>query len=235
MNGQAIAVRGLHLSRGSRHILSGVDLEVTRGEVVALMGASGSGKTTVLRVLAGLESFESGTVDVEGAIVAQGSPPPDSIGRLRQKVGMVFQFHCLFEHLPALQNVTLALLHVHRTPRAEAEARAHRLLAALGVEHRARALPRELSGGEAQRVAIARALATDPPVLLMDEPTASLDPSRRMELASLVRSLAERPRTLLVATHDEDFAAAAATRVLHMRDGRITAGSEAVNQSVGLP
>jgi ABC-type polar amino acid transport system ATPase subunit len=191
MNGQAIAVRGLHLSRGSRHILSGVDLEVTRGEVVALMGASGSGKTTVLRVLAGLESFESGTVDVEGAVVAQGSPPPDSIGRLRQKVGMVFQFHCLFEHLPALQNVTLALLHVHRTPRA--------------------------------------------PVLLMDEPTASLDPSRRMELASLVRSLAERPRTLLVATHDEDFAAAAATRVLHMRDGRITAGSEAVNQSVGLP
>jgi polar amino acid transport system ATP-binding protein len=222
MNGPAIAVRGLHLSRGTRQILSGVDLEVTRGEVVALMGASGSGKTTVLRVLAGLESFEQGTVDVEGAVVMHGPSAPERITRLRQKVGMVFQFHCLFEHLPALQNVTLALLHVHRTPRAEAEARARDLLAALGVEHRARALPRELSGGEAQRVAIARALATDPPVLLMDEPTASLDPSRRMELASVVRSLAERPRTLLVATHDEDFAAATATRVLHMRDGRVT-------------
>ena len=103
----------------------------------------------------------------------------------------------------------------------EAERRAHELLAALGVDHRAAALPRELSGGEAQRVAIARALATDPPVLLMDEPTASLDPSRRLELASLVRSLSERPRTLLVATHDDDFAAAAATRVIQMSDGRI--------------
>jgi ABC-type polar amino acid transport system ATPase subunit len=134
---------------------------------------------------------------------------------------MVFQFHYLFEHLPALKNVTLALEHVQRLPRTEAEHKAHQLLRTLGVEHRATALPRELSGGEAQRVAIARALATDPPVLLMDEPTASLDPSRRSELASLLRSLAGRRRTLLIATHDEDFAATAATRVLHVRDGRI--------------
>jgi polar amino acid transport system ATP-binding protein len=105
--------------------------------------------------------------------------------------------------------------------RPDAERRARELLRTLGVEHRAGALPRELSGGEAQRVAIARALATDPQVLLMDEPTASLDPARRSELKSLVRSLAGRDRTLLVATHDEDFAEGAARRVLHVRDGRI--------------
>jgi len=112
-------------------------------------------------------------------------------------------------------------VHVQRTARPEAERRARALLESLGVEHRAAALPRELSGGEAQRVAIARALATDPPVLLMDEPTASLDPERRLELAALVKSLAGRSRTLLMATHDQDFAEAAATRVLYVRDGRI--------------
>ncbi len=138
---------------------------------------------------------------------------------------MVFQFHCLFEHLPALQNVTLAPVHVQRVARPDAERRARELLESLGVEHRAAALPRELSGGEAQRVAIARALATDPPVLLMDEPTASLDPARRLELAALVKSLAGRDRTLLVATHDQDFAEAAATRVLYLRDGRVASGS----------
>lgn len=221
MSDPSVSVRGLRLRRGTRDILAGVGFDVERGEVIALMGASGSGKTTILRALAGLETFEQGSVTVEGVAVPEGSSQPEAIRRLRQKVGMVFQFHCLFEHLPALQNITLALVHVQGVARTEAERRAHELLAALGVEHRATALPRELSGGEAQRVAIARALATDPPVLLMDEPTASLDPSRRLELASLVRSLAGRNRTLLIATHDEDFASAAADRVLHMQEWRI--------------
>jgi ABC-type polar amino acid transport system ATPase subunit len=221
MSAAAIAVHDVHLRRGSREVLRGVTFEVARGEVVALMGVSGSGKSTILRAIAGLEPFEHGTLAVAGAVLPEGPPRPQSIRELRRKVGMVFQFHCLFEHLTALDNVTLAPVHVQRMTRSDAERRARELLATLGVEHRAGALPRELSGGEAQRVAIARALATDPQVLLMDEPTASLDPARRTELQSLVRSLAGRDRTLLVATHDEDFAEGAATRVLHVRDGRI--------------
>jgi ABC-type polar amino acid transport system ATPase subunit len=221
MTDRVVGIHDLHLRRGAREVLRGITLEIGRGEVVALMGASGSGKTTILRAIAGLEAFERGGLDVDGVRVPAGPSAPDAIRALRRKVGMVFQFHCLFEHLPALKNVTLALEHVQRMPRAEAEQKAHHLLQALGVEHRATALPRELSGGEAQRIAIARALATDPPVLLMDEPTASLDPSRRTELAALLRSLAGRRRTLLIATHDGDFAETAATRVLHVRDGRI--------------
>ncbi|MGH9333684.1 MAG: ATP-binding cassette domain-containing protein, partial [Vicinamibacteria bacterium] len=158
-----LEIRGLRLNRGHRQVLCGVDLEVRKGEMVALMGLSGSGKTTILRAIAGLEAYGEGTIQAE-------------------KVGMVFQFHYLFEHLSALANVWLALVHVQRVGRAEAEARAQLLLDQLGVGPRAHALPRELSGGEAQRVAIARALAVDPPLLLLDEPTASLDPARQNEL-----------------------------------------------------
>jgi len=139
-------------------------------------------------------------------------------------VGMVFQFHCLFEHLTALENVCLAPVHAHGVGQDEARRRALDLLGAFGVQHRAHALPRQLSGGEAQRVAIARALAVDPPVLLMDEPTASLDPIRRGELGTLLRGLVEQGRTLMVATHDEDFARDFATRIVRMVDGLVVAG-----------
>lgn len=219
--GPAVAVRDLALRRGARQVLNGVSFEVQRGEVVVLMGASGSGKTTVLRAMAGLEPFDAGLIDIEGVVVKPNGSVRDPLRALRQKVGMVFQFHGLFEHLSVLQNITLALVHVHRVAQAEADQRGRALLTSLGVEHRAAALPRELSGGEAQRVAIARALATDPPVLLMDEPTASLDPSRRTELAALVASVADHSRTLLIVTHDEDFADAVATRRLVMQDGRV--------------
>lgn len=197
-----LSIRGLRLSRGSRTILSEVNLEAARGEVVALMGLSGSGKTTILRVLAGLEQADAGEV---------------TVGR----VGMVFQFHYLFEHLTALENVCLAPLHVTRAARAEAESRAHSLLEGLGVGHRAGALPRELSGGEAQRVAIARALAMDPPVLLLDEPTASLDPARRFELGETLRGLAGSGRTLLITSHDDDFVRDVSTRVVVLAGGRV--------------
>jgi ABC-type polar amino acid transport system ATPase subunit len=208
----------VHLSRGSREVLRGVTFELCRGEVVALMGPSGSGKTTILRAIAGLEAIDRGTICVADVTVRgegrQNERP------LRAKSAMVFQFHCLFEHLPAVHNVWLAPVHVQGIARADAEPRARELLRTLGVEHRANALPRELSGGEAQRVAIARALAVDAPVLLMDEPTASLDPDRRAELAILVRSLVDRRRALIVATHDEEFARAVATRVIRLQDGR---------------
>jgi ABC-type polar amino acid transport system ATPase subunit len=217
----AISINGLALTRGARPVLAGVDLQVARGEVVTLMGASGSGKTTILRVLAGLEPFQAGAVAVEGVTLPAGPPVADRVRALREKLGMVFQFHCLFEHLPAIENVALALVHVRRVRHDEARRVALDLLGSLGVDRRAHALPRELSGGEAQRVAIARALATDPPVLLMDEPTASLDPARRAELAALVNRLAARPRALLIATHDEDFASQTQSRIVRLHEGRV--------------
>jgi ABC-type polar amino acid transport system ATPase subunit len=205
-----------------RDVLDGVTFDVPRGELVALMGPSGSGKTTILRVIAGLEPFQSGTVQVEDLAIDSGAwLTPTTVRALRRKVGMVFQFHHLFEHLPAIKNVWLAPVHAYGVPLREAERRARELLAVLGVEHRAAALPRELSGGEAQRVAIARALAVDPPLLLMDEPTASLDQARRMELRDLLRGLLRDGRTLIVATHDEEFARGCAARVLRVIEGRV--------------
>jgi polar amino acid transport system ATP-binding protein len=217
-----LRVQALDLRRAVRGVLEGVTFEVPRGELVALMGPSGSGKTTILRVIAGLEPFQSGTVQVEDLAMDSGAwLTPATLRALRRKVGMVFQFHHLFEHLPAIKNVWLAPVHAYGVPLREAERRARELLAALGVEHRAAALPRELSGGEAQRVAIARALAVDPPLLLMDEPTASLDQARRMELGDLLRGLLRDGRTLIVATHDEEFARGCATRVLRVMEGRV--------------
>jgi ABC-type polar amino acid transport system ATPase subunit len=222
VSAMVLRVRALGLRRGARGVLADVTFDVPRGELVALMGPSGAGKTTILRVVAGLEPFQSGTVQVEDLAMDGGAwLTPIALAALRCKVGMVFQFHHLFEHLPAIKNVWLAPVHVHGVPLREAERRARELLAALGVEHRAAALPRELSGGEAQRVAIARALAVDPPLLLMDEPTASLDPARRMELRDLLRGLLRDGRTLIVATHDEEFARSCATRVLRVMDGRV--------------
>jgi ABC-type polar amino acid transport system ATPase subunit len=222
MNGAMLRVQALALRRGARGVLKEVTFDVGQGELVALMGPSGSGKTTILRVIAGLEPFHSGMVQVEELAIDSGaSLTPPILRTLRRKVGMVFQFHHLFEHLPAIKNVWLAPVHAHGVPLREAERRARELLAALGVEHRAAALPRELSGGEAQRVAIARALAVEPPLLLMDEPTASLDPARRMELQDLLRGLLRDGRTLIVATHDEEFARGCATRVLRVSEGRV--------------
>ena len=215
-----LRVEALRLQRGERVILDGVGLEVRRGELVAVMGPSGSGKTTILRAVAGLERFQAGRIDVDGVALAGGADiPKPALRELRRKVGMVFQFHCLFEHLSAIENVCLAPVHAHGVAPADAKARGLDLLRAFGVEHRATALPRQLSGGEAQRVAIARALAVDPPVLLMDEPTASLDPERRAELGALLQGLQRQQRTLIVSTHDEDFARDFATRILRLRNG----------------
>lgn len=204
---RVLRVRGLCLSRGSREILRGVELSAEAGEIVALMGLSGSGKTTILRVIAGLEPFGAGEVDAERA-------------------GMVFQAHHLFEHLSALANVMLAPVHVAKVSRAEAEQVARRWLGELGVGQRADALPRELSGGEAQRVAIARALAMEPKLLLLDEPTASLDPARRNELAAALRELARTGRTLVLSSHDVEFVRECATRVVVLAEGTVVEAGE---------
>ena len=217
-----LRLHGVRLERGTRTILDGISLDVAPRELVAIMGPSGSGKTTVLRAVAGLETFSDGRILVGSvALESRGRTAAAALRGLRREVGMVFQFHCLFEHLSAIENVCLAPVHAHGIGIDEARRRARELLNAFGVDHRAAAFPRELSGGEAQRVAIARALAVDPPLLLMDEPTASLDPARRSELGQLLRNLRAQGRTLMIATHDEDFAREFATRIVRIEDGRL--------------
>jgi ABC-type polar amino acid transport system ATPase subunit len=190
------------------------------------MGLSGSGKSTLLRAVAGLEPFDGGKIRVGGVELTPGRRRPPSPDPLRREVGMVFQFHHLFEHLSALDNVCLAPCHVRREPLQQASARATALLDQLGVAQRAAARPRELSGGEAQRVAIARALAMDPPLLLLDEPTASLDPARRRSLGESLAELAASGRALLVTSHDDDFVRDFATEVLILADGEVVERGE---------
>jgi ABC-type polar amino acid transport system ATPase subunit len=215
-----LEVMGLELRRDERALVRELTFSVSRGERVALMGASGTGKTTVLRTIAGLEPFARGSIVVDGLEIGVGGH--STLRPHLSSVGMVFQFHHLFENLSALENVWLASVHVLRQPRAAAEHHARGLLEKLGVAHRAGAVPHELSGGEAQRVAIARALAVNPRILLMDEPTASLDPARRGELAATVRGLSDDGTTLLIATHDAEFTRSCAQRVLLLEDGRLS-------------
>jgi len=216
---QMIDVR---LSYDSRQILAGVDLQVSAGEVCALMGLSGMGKTSVLRAVATLQSFDAGSIVVDGIALRPGPLPAQfRLRPVRSKVGMVFQQHALFEHMTARENVVLALVHVLRMDREAAGRRAADLLEALEVAPRADAYPRALSWGEAQRVAIARALALDPRLLLLDEPTASLDPARRDRLGRTLRRLAGSDRGLLIATHDVAFARAHADRAVVLADGHV--------------
>src|SRR5436305_957995 len=152
-DGAILDIRALRLRRGPREILRGVTMHVRRGELVALMGLSGGGKTTVLRSVAALEPFDGGAIDVGGVVLGPGPLPPRNVAKeLRKQVGMVFQLHYLFEHLTVLQNVTLAPVNVAHKPPGDAQKRAMELLESLGVAHRVHALPRELSGGDAQRV-----------------------------------------------------------------------------------
>jgi polar amino acid transport system ATP-binding protein len=215
-----LRIEELRLSHAGREVLRGVSLSVARGQFVALMGLSGSGKTTALRATIALDGFQAGRIEVDGFVLAPGPVPPESrLKPLRRRAGMVLQAHALFEHMTALQNVVLAPVQVLGHSPGQAAERALSLLDSLGVGSRARAFPRELSGGEAQRVAIARALAMDPPLLLMDEPTASLDPARRGSLGDALKMLAGQGRGLLVATHDTDFARDFADRVVILAEG----------------
>jgi len=212
-----LVIDTLRVRYDARDVLHGLSLQVARGEIVALMGPSGSGKTTALRAVTALQAFAEGRIVVDGFALEPGPVPAESrLVPLRRRVGLVFQAHALFEHLTVTDNVTLALRHVLGSSRVAAEATAAMLLEELDVAPRAGAWPRQLSGGEAQRVAIARALAPDPPLLLMDEPTAALDPARRSSLGATLRRLSDQGRGLLIATHDADFAGAHADRVVNL-------------------
>jgi ABC-type polar amino acid transport system ATPase subunit len=206
----------------TQEVLREVSLDLAPGRVCVLMGVSGAGKSTVLRTIVALEPFEAGRIAVDGVTLTPGPLPRESALRpLRRRVGMVFQQHALFPHLTVHENVTLAPVHALGAVRAHAGSVADSLLESLGVAQRRAVYPDQLSGGEAQRVAIARALALDPPLLLMDEPTAALDPARRAALAETLRALAAAGRTLLITTHDVDFATEVADEVAIMAHGEI--------------
>ena len=216
MTQPVLTVRGVGLVRGERRILSGATFDADR-EVVAIMGPSGSGKTTAPRCRPRAVSIGQIAVD---DVVLETRWSGKRSGRSAARSGWS-SVPCLFEHLSALDNVWLAPIHAHRIAPGEARRGGIELLKAFGVDHRAHALPRNLSGGEAQRVAIARALAVNPPILLMDEPTASLDPVRRGELGELIRGLTREGRTIVIATHDEEFARTWATRRLRLESGAV--------------
>lgn len=217
----ALCIDGVRTVRDGREVLAGATLQLPHGSVWALMGISGAGKSTLLRTVAALEAFDAGRIVVDDTVELRPGPTPSErvLRPLRDRVGMVFQHHALFAHLSVLDNVMLAPLHARRQNAAEVHARAMALLEQLGVAHRANALPGQISGGEAQRAAIARALAMDPGVLLMDEPTAALDPARRSALAESLRALAREGRTLLITTHDVEFARSVADSVAVLAHG----------------
>ncbi|MGW2332197.1 amino acid ABC transporter ATP-binding protein [Streptomyces sp. NPDC001700] len=215
---ELVVMNGLNKHFGDLHVLKDIDLTVRRGEVVVVIGPSGSGKSTLCRTVNRLETFDTGTVTIDG------QPLPDEgrdLARLRADVGMVFQSFNLFAHKTVLENVMLGPLKVRGHGRAEAENRARALLHRVGVASQADKYPAQLSGGQQQRVAIARALAMDPKVMLFDEPTSALDPEMVNEVLEVMQRLARDGMTMIVVTHEMGFARRAADRVVFMTDGEI--------------
>ena len=221
----AIEAREIYKSFGIAQVLKGVTLAATMGEVVAVIGASGSGKSTFLRCLNLLEVPDRGEIIAgdERVKIGSGSQVLDrrQVERIRRRVAMVFQSFNLWHHMTVLGNVIEAPLHVHGRPRAEAIDEARALLAKVGLTHRVDAYPSQLSGGEQQRAAIARALAVHPSVILFDEPTSALDPELVGEVLSVIQGLAAEGRTMIIVTHEMAFARDVSSRTLFLCEGRI--------------
>ncbi len=215
-----IRVTDLHKSHGTARILNGVNLTVQQGEVTALVGPSGGGKSTLLRCINGLETFEAGAIEAYGHSLSAGINKPAVLQDLRKTVGMVFQQFHLFPHMTALQNVMSGSLFSLGKSKSEAEATARKLLERVGLKDKADSKPANLSGGQQQRVAIARSLAVNPRAILFDEPTSALDPASVNEVIAVMRDLAKDGQTMIVVTHDMDLANQA-TVVHRMVQGRI--------------
>ena len=215
-----ISVKSLvkEYNHGTVHALDGCDLDIHKGEVVAIIGPSGSGKSTLLRSLNMLEEPTSGAIFFDGVDLASKSV---NIDLHRQKMGMVFQHFNLFPHKTVLQNITLAPVTLKKKTPAESEAQARALLERIGLSDKADEYPNMLSGGQKQRIAIVRALAMDPEVMLFDEPTSALDPEMVGEVLDLMRDLAKDGMTMAVVTHEMGFAREVADRVVFMSDGAI--------------
>ena len=226
----ALVAEDIHKSFGDLEVLKGVSLTAHEGDVIAMLGSSGSGKSTFLRCINLLETPNAGRITVSGealglvpgkrgeGLVAQ---DPEQIRRIRSRLAMVFQSFNLWSHMTVLQNVIEAPLHVLKRPRAEAVAYGEEILQRVGLYERKDYYPAHLSGGQQQRVAIARALAMDPSVMLFDEPTSALDPELVGEVLRVMRSLAEEGRTMIVVTHEMGFAREVSTETIFLHQGRI--------------
>ena len=213
-----VRLEGVRKSFGDNLVLDGIDLAVDSGEVLVVIGPSGSGKSTLLRCVNLLEPVDGGRIYFEGEeLTRKGVSLPD----VRQRIGIVFQQFNLFPHLRVIDNLTLAARRIKRMPAAEAEQRAHELLAQVGVEDKARNYPHQLSGGQQQRVAIARALMMHPHVMLFDEVTSALDPELVGEVLVVMRDLARGGMTMIVVTHEMQFAREVGDRLIFMDEGRI--------------
>ena len=223
-----VAIRATDLVKsytlGSR-ALDGVSLEVSKGEVLVVMGPSGSGKSTLIRTFNGLEPLDAGELDVLG-IRLDAAHEERPVREIRRRVGMVFQQFNLFPHLSILDNITLAPVKVQKRSKGDAEQRAIELLEQMGIQEQAHKFPAQLSGGQQQRVAIARALALDPEVMLFDEPTSALDPERVKEVLDAMRQLARDGMTMVVVTHELGFAREVADRVMFMDQGQVVETSD---------
>ena len=223
----AVELRGVSKSFGTRHVLRGVDLAVSPGEVLVIIGPSGGGKSTLLRLVAGLEHIDEGEIRIEGSVVQSDRSQARDRGlskapaSLRREVGMVFQQFNLFPHMSALDNVMLAPRLVRGMSTSDADSLARELLARVGLADHVTAAPRQLSGGQQQRVAIARALAMRPRMMLFDEVTSALDPELVGEVLAVMRELAREGMTMLIVTHEMGFARDIADRVVFVDDGLI--------------
>ncbi|MCK0139639.1 ATP-binding cassette domain-containing protein [Aliiroseovarius sp. F47248L] len=225
----ALKVDDLHKSFGAHEVIKGVSMEAKKGEVIAILGASGSGKSTFLRCINLLETPNSGDVFLAGEKIRMtqnrhGEVVPEDIRqveRMRARLAMVFQGFNLWSHMTVMENVLEGPLYVQHTPKAEAREKALALLEKVGLSDRADYYPAHLSGGQQQRVAIARALAMDPDVMLFDEPTSALDPELVGEVLGVMRDLAEEGRTMLVVTHEMGFARDVSTKTVFLHQGEV--------------
>ena len=214
-----VTIHGLRKRYGTNEVLKGIDLEVERGEVIAIIGRSGSGKSTLLRCVNGLEQFQEGALQVDGQALRH--KDARAMRELRQHVGMIFQSFNLFPHLTVEKNITLALKVVKGMAPAEARSLAERVLAKVGLAEKIDAWPDQLSGGQQQRVAIARSLAMQPQLMLFDEITSALDPELVGEVLKTLEEMAAEGMTMMLVTHEIGFARKVADRVVFMHQGRI--------------
>lgn len=231
-----LKIRGLKKSFGNTTVLKGVDLDIIEGEIVVIVGPSGGGKTTLLRIITGLETCEEGTIEIAGDVLCKNGKYADkkSINAIRKNIGLVFQGFNLFPHKSVLENIIEAPIRVLGENKEHAIENAIEILTFLGLADKAKNYPCELSGGQKQRVAIGRALALNPKLMCFDEPTSALDPSLTKDVAKLIKNLSQKGMSMLIITHDMEFAKLVSNKIVSMDSG-IIIDKHIYNDKIEIP